>query len=194
MLFYSNKKKTSKNNMKNLIIIFTITVLCVVLSESSKCSPKSWEVVQNFEGDRLLGRWFNIYRYQNDAGDSSVCLWHDLTATPNAPSVITEVRNRLCLRDDKYTKIVETSLASPNDPFLKVPEGLLSVQYNTGVHVVKYFTTVKYDEYAIVRACYEGEEQFWAYARNQYPCKSTLEKIERAMKEQGIDKSKLLDA
>lgn len=180
--------------MKNLIIIFTITVLCVVVSESSKCSPKSWEVVQNFDGERLLGRWFNIYRYQNDASDSSVCLWHDLTATPGSPNTITEVRNRLCLRDDKYTKIQEKSLASPNDPFLKVPEGLLSVKYNTGVHVIKYFTTMKYDEYAIVRACYEGEEQFWAYARNQYPCKSTLEKIEKAMKEQGIDKSKLLDS
>lgn len=144
--------------MKLLIAVCTILVLIFTSSAEADCSSKSWKVVQNMSVSDVLGRWYAVLRFANGKNDTSDCLWHDARIHPTIPNTIQEFARRTFKNGEGRRKHEVEGVVNLADSSLT--NGVAHVVYKGAGDVLKFVTAAIWNEFAIVRACFEGEGNY----------------------------------
>lgn len=144
--------------MKLLITLCTIFVLSFIKSSEADCTDNSWVAVKNVDTAKLLGRWYAVLRFENGKDDNSDCLWHDLVRHPTQPNAIQDAAHRSFKTGRSHAQQeVDGAITYTNS---KRADGKMNVAYKKGGKVDKIVTALDYDDFGIIRACYENEGNF----------------------------------
>lgn len=141
--------------MKLVIAVCTIYVLFFINSSDADCSDKSWVSVKNIEIEKLLGRWYAVLRFENGKDDNSDCLWHDLIRDPTNPKSFKDAARRSFKTGRSHTKQSIDGEVTFSDP--SKGNGRMHVAYKKGAESNQIITAMDYDDFAILRACFDNE-------------------------------------
>lgn len=168
--------------MKFLFSLIFIAIFYISLSESA-CSSENWKAVPFLDTSKILGRWF---AFKVNGTGQERCLWHELYKNPK--SDVIAVRSNQLFKDRKSSHVQgDLTYTNPTKQ-----NGEISIAMQNGHVVQKFFVAIDYDEYAVVRACHGGVENFWVYLRNLNPTNETMERVNKIVDEQKPDQSKLV--
>lgn len=150
-----------------LFTTFSILASFIKFAESA-CSTDSFRSVQNYDGTKILGRWYTTSRFSN-GNDESECLWIELKFTSKARNAVIEIQHRVY--NNKTSNRRQTAILTYADANRDPPEGIVNVQFLNGVHMIKYIPVVEYNEYYLVRSCYKEEGIIIVIYLFNYVCK-----------------------
>lgn len=163
-------------------VLFVLAALSLSATEGEKkcCSNKDYTPVSSFN---ILGTWSTYLRYDNAQQKSAKCSYYEISRNETVPGAMV----------DWVTNIWEDNSKSCSKGHLTNTSSDLALFKIQWTDLTRVLTAVSsdFENYVILRSCYEEEEFLWIMVRTAKPSERVLQLIEAAIIELKLDEWKL---